>query len=206
MQCHEVKQASSQTLVSHGPNPGVSQLTPCCSPTSLIPSHSCEWPHSSPPLPTKASLHGCAARPAAYSQILGPSLFPGRGTGIQVGKLGGQLLPLCQQPGPLFTKLPPPGSLCSRKGRQAEKAIQCSLSTTSRRENSGSSCSSQELSAKKQRIWEHRTPQTHLFIFPWLVHQWFWSITVMQMLHMPPSRQIPDHSVVQREFKAQTKA
>lgn len=49
---------------------------------------------------------------AAYSQILGPSLFPGRGTGIQVGKLRGELLPLCQQPGPLFTKLPPPGPFC----------------------------------------------------------------------------------------------
>jgi len=73
--------------------------------------------HHTPPLPTNASLHRCTTRTAAYSQILDPSLFPGRRTGIQVGKLRRELLSLCQQPGPLFTKLPSPGSFCSREGR-----------------------------------------------------------------------------------------
>lgn len=77
--------------------------------------------HHTPPLPTNAPLHRCTTGTAAYSQILGPSFFPGRGTGIQVGKLRWELLPLCQQPGPLFTKLPPPGSFCSRKGKWAKK-------------------------------------------------------------------------------------
>lgn len=66
------------------------------------------------------STHSHAACPAAYSQILGPSLFPGRGTGIQVGKLRGELLPLRQQPGPLFTKLPPPSPFCSGEGREVK--------------------------------------------------------------------------------------
>lgn len=66
------------------------------------------------------SMHSYAACPVAYSQILGPSLFPGRGTGIQVGKLRGELFPLCQQPGPLFTKLSPPGPFCNGEGREVK--------------------------------------------------------------------------------------
>ena len=132
-------------------------------------------------------MHSRAVCPAAYSQILGPSLFPDRGTGIQVGKLQGELLPLRQQPGPLFTKLPPPGPFCS--GEEGEVKNH----SASSRENKGSFCRSHELqwnilalsakaTAQEQRTWKYSTPLTCLFIFSWLYNHRFWSITVTQMV------------------------